>query len=174
MKTLHNNSSIPDWQSLAEALREELRECAWLLRLMEEQQKHLLSRDSAGILETNAQIDDQLALFEEKRRYRDSLQASWAIARSLPTPQNLSNLLPELPSVARPLFEALQREGEGLLEKIQRRGRQNHLILSRANDFAGLMLQTLRPEVKRAATYNQRGRFSRVKTLPGAVIRAAV
>lgn len=174
MTTKHIQHPNPDWQDLAEALREELKECAWLLHLMEDQQKGLLARNSASILETNQLIEEQLSIYEEKRNTRDHLMGNWARAHDLPKPESLAAIFPALPASARPLFQALKEEGETLLAKIQRRARQNHMILSRAGDFATSMLRTLRPEQVHTLTYNQRGRFARSHSTPGSVIRAAV
>jgi hypothetical protein len=44
---------VQDWEALAEAVREELRECAWLLSLMDRQQKTILLRDREALVDVS-------------------------------------------------------------------------------------------------------------------------
>jgi len=164
---------VQDWEALAEAVREELRECAWLLSLMDRQQKTILLRDREALVDVSAEIESQARQVEECRGGRlelmDTLTTGLGVARSY----SLRELAAHVPATLRGLYLALADEAQALLTRIQRRSRQNQMLLARASEFTGQLLETLRPG-SQLRTYNRRGALTTHSGLRGSVVRTAV
>ena len=129
---------------LIEALRNELEEYGELLALLDEQQEQIFSRQAEGLLETVGRINTQAAVLGRIRAERETVQRALAEAVGLGE-GTLLNLLPLLPEVYRPLVQALVRENNQLLIRVQQRARQNHLLLSRSVELMQRFLQSLTP-----------------------------
>lgn len=158
---------------LIESMRGELRECAWLLTLMDSLQKAIIRRDAGAVAETTKEIEEQVAVVERSSsdRVRD-LEAQSRVVGLSPK-QSLKSLIPFAPPQLRPLFSALCEEAESLQERIERRVRQNSSLLSRSGAFASEMLEVLRP-TSVIRTYNRSGIVGRSSSLSGSVIKTAV
>ena len=164
---------VHDWEILAEAVREELRECAWLLTLMDRQQKAILDRDATILVEVSAEVDSQSREMEQRRGRRLRLMASCNDALGLGRSYSLRVLAANVPDVQRALFLALADEAQSLVGRIERRTRQNQMLLARASEFAGQLLDALRPG-SQLRTYNRRGSVTTHSGLRGSVVQTAV
>jgi len=171
MKQLHTQ---PEWEALAQSLRDEIQEYAWMLQLTCNLQKGILERNSEVIIELNDELSRQVSVTSEKKEVREELQNSMALNSGLESKNGLSDLIPLLPETCRSLFRALQKEANELVDRLRRKVKQNERILERACDMSADLISLLRPEVARVKTYNRRGYAAGSAALPGSVIQTAV
>src|ERR1041384_2675561 len=143
-------------QNLIEALREELKEYGEMLALLEHQQQMVMHRQTQDLLQCVAAINAQSQTIATTRLEREQHQRN--VARHLDLPENsgLTVIVPQLPSAYRTLVEALVRENNELLGRVQRRARQNHLLLSRAVELMQRFIGSLFP-AGQPATYDGGG-----------------
>lgn len=162
-----------DWQALAEAIREELRECAWLLSLLDKQQKAIIRRDIPALAEVNESVKEQTMQAGQAREARIAIMVRAAENTVLLSSPSLTDLVEVMPEVARPLFEALAREAASLRRRINRRTEQNHRLLERAAANNSSLLEEVRPgSVTR--TYGRKGTYRTASGLRGSVVHTAV
>jgi flagellar biosynthesis/type III secretory pathway chaperone len=170
MKTQERNN---DWQALAEAIREELRECAWLLALLDKQQKAILARDARRLVELTDSIREQHALIHQCGEVRAELMLKVCQVQKLPDGSLLSDIAGSTPVVLQPLFEALVREGTSLRRRIRTLSERNHRILERSSEDTAELLELVRPgHVTR--TYGPRGAMRTSSGLNGRMVHTAV
>jgi hypothetical protein len=170
MKTQGQNDN---WQLLAEAIRDELRECAWLSSLLEKQQNAILVRDSTLLAETSDLILAQNEQILQSRKKREALMFRACLVMNLPKDSSLSDITAALPDVVRPLFEALVREGISIRRRINHRTEMNHRIARRASMCASEMLEIIRPgNVTR--TYDPKGAMKTSTSLKGRMVHTTV
>jgi flagellar biosynthesis/type III secretory pathway chaperone len=161
-----------DWQALAESIREELRECAWLLSLLDRQQKAILRHEIEAFAEIDESMKEQSSRVSQARESRLALMAE-ARAYAGVDGGSLADLIPAMPEASRPLFEALAREAVSLRRRIRRRMEQNHRLLERASANVGGMLEEVRPgSVVR--TYGRKGGFHTSSGLRGSMVHTTV
>jgi hypothetical protein len=132
-------------QSLIAALREELQQYGEMLALLDREQDQVMRRASTDLLETVTSIQGQAAVVQQARARRDACRSSLAKALRQPADTPLNTLTGLLPSNYRPLVEALVRENNELLVRVQQRARQNHLLLSRSLELMQRFISTLFP-----------------------------
>jgi hypothetical protein len=160
------------WQDLAESIREELRECAWLMSLLDRQQEAILSRDPAALVAANESLQEQSVAVGTAREARLELMRL-VFGGMLPEGLTLRTLVPQMPEVVRPLFEALAREAETLRRRIRHRTEQNHRLLERVSAGTLELIDTARPgSVTR--TYGRAGGRHFSSGLTGSMIRTSV
>jgi flagellar biosynthesis/type III secretory pathway chaperone len=162
-----------DWQALAEAIREELRECAWLLSLLDRQQKAIIRREIKALAEINESVKEQTNQVAQAREARIDLMVQAAENTVLLPGSALADLVPVMPEVVRPLFDALAKEAASLRKRIRRRTEQNHRLLERASTNVSGLLENVHPgSVTR--TYGRKGNFHTSSGLRGSVVHTAV
>lgn len=167
-----NKGQFTGWQALAEALRDELRECAWLMSLLDRQQKAILARDAGSLVEANELILEQSGQVGAARDARLLLMTE-ACGGEIPAGFSLKDLAPLMPGVVQPLFEALAREAVLLRKRIRRRVIQNHRMLERAAASTSELLDIARPgSVTR--TYGRGGNRRISSGLSGSMIHTSV
>ncbi|MFA5257588.1 MAG: flagellar protein FlgN [Opitutales bacterium] len=168
-----NNIQFKDWQGLAETIREELRECAWLLSLLDDQQRAILDRDAIALLSINESIEEQYHQVRLCHDARLNMMREASATRSLVQGASIMDLAPYMPAVLKPLFEALSGEARSLRDRIKRRTAQNHRMLERASMVVSEMLNIIRPgSVTR--TYGRKGKYRTSTSLKGSVVHTAV
>ncbi|MBN1404415.1 MAG: flagellar export chaperone FlgN [Opitutales bacterium] len=168
-----SNIQSNHWQSLAEAIREELRECAWLLSLLDDQQKAILGRDNGALLKVNEAIEEQTHSLALCNRRRIDLMLAASRSQILVPGSTIMDLAPDMPQAMKPLFEALSLEAASLRERVNRRSRQNRRLLERASGVVNELLGVVRPgSITR--TYGRKGRFQTYSSLKGSVVSTAV
>ncbi|MBI5385917.1 MAG: flagellar protein FlgN [Verrucomicrobia bacterium] len=141
---------------LVDSLREELKQYGEMLALMDQQQEMVLQRHTQDLLQTVAIINAQSATIQGARHERQQRQRHLARTVGLADDATFQELLPRVLADYRPLLSALVEENNALLERIQHRARQNHLLLSRALDLMNRFLGELFPAAG-ATTYNGAG-----------------
>lgn len=144
------------WEPLADALRLEMQEYGELLSLLEEQQRLIFTREAEALLKLNKSVDLQVETTAQLRSTREAKARELASSLGQSADATVRSLLPFLPEVARPLFEALIDETNGLIRKTQRRVRQNQLLLARACATMESILRALKPQAV-TKTYTRKG-----------------
>lgn len=133
-------------EQLVEDLRNELTEYGEMLALLQEQQEHLMSRRVDSVLDSVERINAQTLVLTRARATREEVQRSLARAAGEPTCTGILQLVQYLPEEYGPLLQALVVENNQLLGRVQQRGRQNYLMLSRAVELMQRFINALTPE----------------------------
>ena len=141
---------------LVEKLRHELHQYGEMLALLEHQQESVMARAADAVLNSVVSINEQMGRIQSARQERTSCQSE--IARHLRQPEDptFATLVPLLPEKFRVPVEALVRENNQLLTRVQQRARQNHLLLSRSLQLMQQFMNSLVPVVA-PTTYNGEG-----------------
>lgn len=147
------------WEPLADALRLEMQEYGELLSLLDEQQKLIFAREAEALLKLNRSVDLQMETAAQLRATREAKASELARSIGASADATVRSILPFLPDVARPLFEALIDETNALIRKTQRRVRQNQMLLARACATMEQILKALRPQAV-TKTYTRKGGLS--------------
>lgn len=129
---------------LIAALREELQQYGEMLARLEEQQERVLRRDADQILQSVSAIQEQGLVIQRAREMREARQKETA-AKVGSSEHEFSAIIPRLPNDYRELVETLVNENNSLLQRIQQRARQNHLLLRQSLDLMQRFLSTLFP-----------------------------
>ena len=103
------------------------------------------------------------ALREELKQYGEML--------ALPESSSFTVLIPLLPADYRPLVDALVRENNELLARVQQRARQNHLLLSYCVELMQQLINSIYPNVS-PTTYNSSGHVPMAAVPPQPVYQA--
>lgn len=130
---------------LVEDLRTELKEYGEMLALLEEQQEHLMSRRVDSVLDSVERINAQALVLHRTRATREKAQQSLARAVDCPDSAGILPLVEYFPEEYRSLLRALVAENNQLLVRVQQRGRQNYLMLSRAVELMQRFIASLTP-----------------------------
>jgi flagellar biosynthesis/type III secretory pathway chaperone len=144
--------------NLIEALREELKQYGEMLALLEQQQVLVMHRQSNDLLNSVSGVNYQTAIMTSTRLEREECQRMLARNLGLPDNASFALILPELPPDYRPLMEALVQENNELLQRVQQRVRQNHLLLSHAVDLMQQLINSIFPGAA-PKTYDDCGRL---------------
>ena len=161
------------WSDIAESLRLEVAEYGALLRLFEEQQRHLFQRDSDAVLRLSADIEAQVRVLHECRRQREQQVGRFAVQHGQPADATLRSLFPQFAAEVRPLLGALMGEVNVLIHRVRRASRHNHILLARAVEIHQQLLRQLLPD-SFTQTYAASGRVSLSSNVPPApALRAA-
>ena len=161
-----------DWEFIAHCLRQELADYGDLLRLFEQQQRHLFDRDADAVLRLANDIEAQARTLADCRGRREQAVAAFAELRGRPANTSLRALLPEIEADARPLLEALINEVNALLHRVRRTSRHNHTLLARTVELHQETLMQLRPQAF-TKTYSPAGRVSVAAMRPPSSLRIA-
>jgi flagellar biosynthesis/type III secretory pathway chaperone len=143
-------------QNLIEALREELKQYGEMLALLDRQQQLVILREASDLLQSVAVVDAQAEAIRVARQEREQRRRHLARTLALDEAAGFKELLPRLPADYRPLVQALVQENNELLTRVQKRARQNHLLLSRAIELMQKFINTLLPGAT-PATYSDAG-----------------
>ena len=141
---------------LITALREELKHYGELLALLDQQQEAVIARHADETLATVSAIQSQANVVQAARADRMKCQRALACELCLIESATFAEILPLLAEAYRPLVQTLVEENNALLHRVQQRGRQNHLLLSRSVELMQQFLSTLFP-AREARVYGDRG-----------------
>jgi flagellar biosynthesis/type III secretory pathway chaperone len=141
---------------LIEALRDELKQYGEMLALLDQQQQMVMRRQVAELPENVNSVNAQAGIIAAARQEREQRQRHLARFLQLPEAAGFTLLIPQLPPDYRPLVEALVRENNELLVRVQQRARQNHLLLSHCVELMQQLINSIFPNVT-PTTYNGSG-----------------
>lgn len=142
--------------NLIEGLREELKQYGEMLALLDQQQQMVMRRQVADLPENVSGVNAQAAVIAAARQEREQRQRHLARLLNLPETSGFAVLIPLLPADYRPLLEALVRENNELLVRVQQRARQNHLLLSHCVELMQKLINSIFPSVT-PTTYDGSG-----------------
>jgi flagellar biosynthesis/type III secretory pathway chaperone len=143
-------------EKLVAALREELQHYGELLALLDQQQESAIHRLAEEMLAITTTIQNQARVMQAARRAREQGQRALARELCIVETSTFVELIPLLPADYRPLLQSLVDENNSLLQRVQQRARQNHLVLSRSVELMQQFLGTLFP-AREARVYNEHG-----------------
>lgn len=146
------------WEPLADAMREELSECAHLLVLLEDQQSAMLERRFVDVGQHDNEITIQLQRLQLLRTNSQALYSEFADGGDLARDREpWDNFLESLPQGARELFRALRQEMRQQFRRLQRLSQENLALLTSAREAYGELLRRVLPANEQPA-YDARGR----------------
>lgn len=160
------------WQTIADALRQEIAEYGGLLHLFEQQQQFLFRRDADAVLRLSTEIEGHVLNLHECRRHREAVVAAFATEHAQSPTSTLRSLLPFFVADVRPLIEALISEINVLIHRVRRVSRHNHSLLSRSVEAQQQLLRTLRPD-SFTQTYAPNGRVALSAIRPAPAFKVA-
>ena len=168
------SSTVSDpWEPLADAMREELGECAHLLKLLEDQQAAMRSRRFVEAGNFDRDISRQLKRLQHLRRNSQALYSEYNDGADLARDrEHWDQFLRDLPVGVGELFRALRQEMQQQFRRLQRLSRENLQLLSTAREAYGELLRRALPGQEQPA-YDASGR-SRAKYQIGARAFAAL
>lgn len=143
-------------ESLIAALREELKHYGEMLALLEQQQESAINRLSEEMLAATTAVQNHALIIQSARREREERQRALARELTVAEASTFIELFPLLPANYRPLVESLVDENNALLQRVQQRARQNHLVLSRSVELMQQFLGMLFP-ARDTQVYNVHG-----------------
>lgn len=147
---------IETLQHVIEMLRDELQQYGEMLALLDREQDLIVQRSSQELYDTVSAIQLQAQVIQTARARREDGRGALAEALGRPATVPFGELLPLLPADYQPLVDALVRENNQLLFRVQQRARQNHLLLSRSLELMQRFLSTLFPS-RDNQVYDDRG-----------------
>lgn len=130
---------------LIESLREELRQYGQMLILLEEQQDQIIERHNDELLGATSAVNHQGAAIQAVRRQREAAQRGLAQTLQMVEDAPLTQLTALVPPDYRPLLTALMQENNHLLQRIQQRARQNHVLLRRSLELLDQFINSFCP-----------------------------
>lgn len=147
-------------ESLIAGLRDELEHYGEMLALLDQQQASAINRVADEMLAATTAIQNQSQVIQSVRHEREKRQRD--LSRSLGTLDTVTfaELIPQLPEAYRPLIESLVEENNSLLQRVQQRARQNHLVLSRSVELMQDFLNSWMP-ARETQVYNGHGNRER-------------
>jgi len=154
-----------NWEPLVQSLRMELQEYGGLCVLIEKQQRAILDRNMPEYMEIADEIESQAAATSGLRAEREQRVRQFAELFGEPLETELSRLIHFFPQDAQPLLRALVEEINNLINKSNRRAKQNHMLLARAMQYTYELLQQVSPQ-SQIKTYSKLGK-STIKPFSG-------
>lgn len=141
---------------LVAALREELAQYGEMLALLDQEQEHVVARGTQELLDTVASINKQSDVIRGAREQRGLRQRAVAALLGLGDESTFEDLQGALPENYNILITELVNENNELLQRVQSRARQNHVLLTRSLELMQKLIGTLFP-TGRSTTYGENG-----------------
>ena len=143
-------------ENLIAALREELQHYGEMLALLDQQQESAINRLADEMFAATSAIQSQAAVLQATRRAREQCLRTQARELCVSETSTFVEVIPLLPADYRPLVQSLVDENNSLLQRVQQRARQNHLVLSRSVDLMQRFLGQIFP-ARETQVYNEHG-----------------
>jgi hypothetical protein len=131
--------------NLLEALREELKEYGEMLVRLEHQQEQVMARNGNEVLGSVDTVNQQASVIQQARQKRELAQAILAEKCGLPGKATFEELAGKLPELFCFPITSLVKENNELLRRVQKRARQNHLLLVRSVELMQGLITNLLP-----------------------------
>ncbi len=160
------------WQTLVDALREELKEYGALRNLLDEQQKAIFARSADKVSELNTSIALQIEASGRLRQKREEMMKQLAFDYNLDANATLSQMRSAFPLPAQPLLKALSDEINAMIDVLRHRSKQNQMLLARTGETMERTLRMMRPDGF-TKTYSARGSLALKLGPVGGYIQAA-
>jgi flagellar biosynthesis/type III secretory pathway chaperone len=157
--------------NLIEGLREELKQYGEMLALLDQQQQLVMQRQVAELPNNVNSVNAQAGVIAAARQEREQRQRHLARLLALPETAGFTVLIPLLPPDYRPLVDALVRENNELLIRVQQRARTNHLLLSHCVELMQQLINSIFPAVS-PTTYDGSGHIPMAAVAPQPLYQA--
>lgn len=131
--------------TLVDTLRDELQQYGEMLARLDEQQEFAMKRAAEDLLQSVSFVQEQGDKMQDARAKRETAFSEVLKEKLLPSTSSFSDLLPTLPPSYQPLVQALVRENNELLVRVQQRARQNHLLILRSLELMQSFMVSLFP-----------------------------
>ena len=156
------NSSLSfTWEDLLSLLRDELQEYGSLVGLLNAQQQSILDRRTESLMEINQSVQTQMEASQILQKRRQGFVNHLARNFGESSDTSLSELLPHLPDVTKPMFESLIEEINSLITRVRRKIEQNQRLLVRLAEVTDQILGVSDP-VGHSKTYTKQGKVGRL------------
>jgi len=149
------------WEELLDLLRDELQEYGGLIGLLNAQQQSILNRRSESLLEINQSVQTQMEASQILQKRRQGFVSHIARNFGESNDTSLSELLPHLPEVTKPMFESLIDEINNLITRVRRKIEQNQRLLLRLAEVTDQILGISDP-THHSKTYSKEGKLGRL------------
>lgn len=143
-------------EQLVSSLREELQQYGEMLARLDDQQELVMRRDAPAVLQSVPTVQEQVATLGKARESRTLAMKKACAVLDLPIDSNFEEILPRCPENHRILIGELVQENNSLLQRVQQRARQNHLLLARTVDSMQRVIHSLTNQ-RSTPVYNDRG-----------------
>lgn len=143
-------------EQLVGTLREELQQYGEMLARLDDQQELVMRRDAPAVLQSVPTVQEQVANLGRAREGRALAMKKACAELDLPVDSAFEDLLPRCPENHRILLGALVQENNSLLQRVQQRARQNHLLLTRTVESMQKVIHSLTHQ-RSTPVYNDRG-----------------
>jgi hypothetical protein len=130
-------------EHLVHALREELQNYGEMLARLDEQQELVMRREAAAVNERAPAVQEQTAALAAARETRFAAMKKLCAKLDLAIDSAFDKILPLCPENYRLLITALIDENNALLQRVQQRARQNHLLLMRTVESMQRVINSL-------------------------------
>jgi hypothetical protein len=160
------------WESIADALRNEISECGRLLQLFDEQQRCIIRGEAGHVLDLSHSIQEQTGALDVSRRQREEAVSAFALANGQAAGATLRSLLPFCSVAARPLLEELIANVNLLIYRVRRGSEQSHRLLGHMVEAHQELMRRLRPDAF-TKTYAPNGRVSVAALRPSPSVKTA-
>jgi flagellar biosynthesis/type III secretory pathway chaperone len=147
---------IESIKQLVSSLREELQQYGEMLARLDDQQELVMRRDAPAVLQSVPTVQEQVATLGKARECRSLAMKKLCAELDLPVDSTFEELLPRCPENHRILVAALVQENNELLQRVQQRARQNHLLLARTVESMQRVINSLTNQ-RATPVYNERG-----------------
>jgi flagellar biosynthesis/type III secretory pathway chaperone len=131
--------------NLIEALREELKHYGEMLALLHQQQQFVVQWQIVELPDSAYSIRSQTGILAAARQERERCQRHLARLLAQPETSGFAVLIPRLPADYRPLVDALVRENNELLVRVQQRAQLNQLLFRRCVELMQQVINSVFP-----------------------------
>jgi hypothetical protein len=131
--------------NLVDTLRNELQQYGEMLARLDEQQQFAMRRSADDLLQSVSFIQEQGDRMQAARARRETVFGELLKEQLLPSDSTFASVIPLLPPSYQPLVQALVKENNELLIRVQQRARQNHLLLLRSLELMQAFMVSLFP-----------------------------
>lgn len=176
-RTLHfmeTKNTPAVWPAATDALREEIQETAWLLRLLDRQMEALLRREVDTLEQVRAEVQAQLQVAARAKQTREVAFEKLASSLQLGPQAPFHGIMEALPAALHPLFRALEEEAKRLRQRITRRAAQVQRLARRARNGTEELVRMAEGSAARPQVYTSKNHSQPAGVKPGRMIATAV
>jgi flagellar biosynthesis/type III secretory pathway chaperone len=148
-------------EKLIEALRYELRQYGEMLALLDRQQEDVLNSDTTGVLDGLSAISVQTNVLKNARIATAQAKFELCSHIDIDKDSTYKELISHLSTEYQILLNALIDENNWLVNRIDQRAKQNHLLLKRSIEMIQQLIGAIVPGLC-SSVYNQNGNTAAV------------
>jgi flagellar biosynthesis/type III secretory pathway chaperone len=151
-------------------MRVEIQEHGELLALFDEQQRAILGREAARVMDLVDAVQKQVDAVQNARVRREALMAQAVSRAKISRDTPLMEIMKRFPVSVQPLLQALGEELLRISDQVRRKANQNQILLARSIEVIRDLLEELSPRGA-AKVYENDGRVKITLTGTGAAFK---